>query len=153
MPPVPDENKQLLSILKGVDFFEKLKIGQLEELIKKIKKASFSKGEAIIREGERGDSFFMISKGRVSVWHKQSLFKKDIFLTEEGPGEFFGEMALVNQSARSATVVAEAPCDCYVLYSKDFREILMNNPDISEKIEKALRRRLARSAKRRSENI
>ncbi len=153
MAKAPDENKQLLNILKSVDFFEKLKIGQLEELIRKIKTLSVPKGKTIIKEGDTGNAFYMIAKGRVSVWHKKTLFKKDIFLTYQGPGEFFGEMALVTNHARSATVIAEQPCEFYVLYSDDFKKILMNNAGISETIESALRRRLQRSAKRQSGSI
>ncbi len=146
-----DENRQLLKILESVDFFEKLKVGQLEQLIEKIKKLSVPKGRTVIKEGEPGDAFYMISSGKVSIWHKKSLFNKDIFLTDQGPGEFFGEMALVTNHPRSATVVAETSCDFYVLYRNDFKEILMKNPNISGMIEKALRNRQVRSTQKRSE--
>lgn len=143
------ETKELLRLLHKVDFFSKLKMGQLDALVRKVKKESFAKGKTVIKEGEMGDAFYMISSGQVSVWHNKSMFNKPIFLTNMEPGEFFGEMALVMDQPRSATVVAETRCDFFVLYKDDFRKILMENPEISVCIEEALARRMARSAKKR----
>lgn len=150
MAKTSEETKELMKLLYKVNFFQELKVGQLEALIRKIKKISVSKGKTVIKEGEKGDAFYMISSGQVSVWHNKTMFEKPIFLTNQESGEFFGEMALITNQVRSATVIAETPCVFYVLYKDDFRKILMENPQISAAIEEALTRREARSAKKRS---
>jgi hypothetical protein len=85
-------------------------------------------GNVIIKQGDPGDAFYMISTGKVEVWDKE---KK---LTDRKPGEYFGESALVNDHPRAATVKAVAATELYVLYKEDFKKILMANPGIAESI-------------------
>jgi CRP-like cAMP-binding protein len=139
MPEPLNEIRKLVSLLEKIKFFEKLKVKELEELAKHIKKETALKGKVLIKQGDIGDAFYMVAEGKVSVWFDKP--DEKVLLSYLGPGEFFGEMALVTQNPRSATVVAEEFCRFYVLYSYDFKELIMKNPKISFVIETALRKR------------
>jgi len=152
-----------------VDFFEKLKSVQLAELLRKVRKVSVPKGKTVIREGDHGDTFFMIYSGKVSVWHVKNLFNRSILLTGEKfglvvdkkkkqydgsillavlkEGDFFGEMALVTNNRRTATVIAEEDCEFFVLNRDEFKKTLMDNPKISTVIERAFVNRMVKSIK------
>ena len=145
------DQKRLRDILKGVEFFKRLKIGQIEDLIKNLEKVTFKKGSDIIKEGTEGNTFYIISKGRVSAWQKKGLLKKT-FLSELGPNEFFGEMALLSTGERTATVVAEDDCVLFKLYRNDFKKIMKSNPDMEKAVYEALERRRNRSERKKNEN-
>ena len=135
-----EENQRILQTLKGVDFFSKLNMGDLEQLLMSLKRASFPKGHAIIKEGEIGDTFYMISRGKVSVWKKKGFFSKDRLATL-GPSQFFGEMALVTNDPRGATVIADEDAELFVLYKKEFKQLLLNNPEIEKQVKEVLQTR------------
>jgi len=131
---------QLRDVLKKVDFFYSLSFAELDELINALKKRPARRGETIIKQGERGDTFYLISKGSVSVYVKKGLFgKKQV--AELGEGDFFGEMALVSDEPRSATVIADEDSEVFVLYKKDFKQILLSNPKIAGIIKQVLTER------------
>jgi len=135
-----DDFSRLRSALQKVDFFYSLNFGDLDELIKALRKKNYKKGEEIIKQGEIGDKFYLIGEGEVSVHVKKGMggMKKVATLTD---GDFFGEMALVTELPRTATVIAEEPTGLFVLYKNDFRKILMKNPKISLIINDALSKR------------
>lgn len=120
--------RQLRDCLASVDFLRQLKLDELDKLMGALKKRSCPAGNVIIKQGDPGDAFYMISTGKVEVWDKE---KK---LTDRKPGEYFGESALVNDHPRAATVKAVAATELYVLYKEDFKKILMANPGIAESI-------------------
>lgn len=120
------EIRKLVSVLEKIKFFEKLKVKELEELAKCIKKETALKGKVIIKQGDEGDAFYMIAEGKVAVWFDKP--EEKVLLSYLSPGEFFGEMALVTNNPRSATVIADDFCKFYVLYRHDFKELIMKNP-------------------------
>jgi len=120
-----DDMSMLRDALKKVDFFYSLNIMDLDNLIKALKKRAMKKGETIIKQGEIGDKFYLIGSGAVGVYIKE---KK---VAELGQGDFFGEMALVTDLPRTATITALDPGELFVLYKKDFKKILMHNPKIA----------------------
>jgi len=129
------EEKELANldaILRGVNFLAQFSISELEKLISRLKKVSFKKGEVVIREGETGDSFYFISKGKVSVWIKKGMGRS--LLKYLGPGEYFGEMALLIGGRRNATVVVEEDADFFMLSKEDFRSMLLENPRLMDMI-------------------
>ncbi len=140
------ENKEqyqhILQTLKSVDFFSKLKMGELESIMARLHKLSCSKGHVVIREGDPGDAFYMIYSGRVAVWKKKGFFGKKLLAYLED-GKYFGEMALVTSEPRNATIIAEDACEFFVLYTHDFKDILMANPSIRNSIEEVVRMRQA----------
>ncbi|MBI3998446.1 MAG: cyclic nucleotide-binding domain-containing protein [Armatimonadetes bacterium] len=79
----------------------------------------------IVKEGDPGVGFFLITDGHVEVWHR------DHKIRDMGPGEFFGEMALMEERPRSATVKARTRTTCLQLVRWDFRAMLKENPDLA----------------------
>ncbi len=119
----------MLNFFWKVDMFSALSVSEMDEMIQRMKKMSYKKGESIVRQGEPGDSFFIIHKGRV-----QAVLRIDAKITdlgELGPEQFFGEMALLLDQPRSATITALEDTDCFVLLKSDFQTLTRQNPAFS----------------------
>ena len=123
------DNKQVVETLKKVPLFEGLNKKNLEIIARVATPRHFNQGEVIVRQGENGMGFFMIETGKVEVYRETSSEK--VKLSELGEGDFFGEMALFDESPRSATVVANAPTTCYVITSWSFKDALENAQTIA----------------------
>ncbi len=134
-----DDFSRLRSALQKVDFFYSLSFGDLDELIRSLRKKRAKKGEEIIKQGEIGDKFYLISSGEVSVNVKKGFGNKKV--ASLGDGDFFGEMALVTELPRMATIIAETPVELFVLYKRDFKKILMKNQKIAGIINDVLSKR------------
>jgi CRP/FNR family transcriptional regulator, cyclic AMP receptor protein len=94
-------------------------------------------GKVLIREGERGREFFVLLEGNAEVT------KDGRRINTLGPGDFFGEIALVSQSPRTATVTATSPVHTLVITDRSFRRLLDDQPEIQRKVLLALAERLA----------
>ncbi len=136
-----DDMSKLREALQKVDFFYSLSYVELDELIKSLKKRTVPAGNTIIRQGEKGDAFYLISTGSVSVSVRKGMMGGQKQIAELGPGAFFGEMALVVEEPRTATIKARERCELFVLYKKDFKQILLANPKISTIINNVLTER------------
>jgi CRP-like cAMP-binding protein len=135
---MPDDFSRLRSALQKVDFFYSLNIMSLDALIKALKKRKVKKGDILIKQNEIGDKFYLIGFGDFGV------YIKDKKVAELSDGQFFGEMALITDLPRTATVTALTDGELFVLYKKDFKKILLSNPKISSIINEALSQRRAR---------
>ncbi|MBI5244375.1 MAG: cyclic nucleotide-binding domain-containing protein [Elusimicrobia bacterium] len=83
------------------------------------------KGRDVLQEGERGDDFFVIYKGKLSVWHKgRAASSKQIGTLK--PGDFFGEIGFLLKSNRSATVRTEVECRIFRIPADEFSKVLTN---------------------------
>lgn len=111
--------------LKKVPIFSKLPAKELEHIARSLKERAYEPGAIIVKEGDPGLGFFLITQGRVVVSHSNHAIR------ELGPGEFFGEMALMEERPRSATVTAKERTNCLQLVRWDFRALLKENPDMA----------------------
>jgi CRP-like cAMP-binding protein len=126
---------RLRQVLQDDYFFQVLKMNELDELIGHLRMVRVQKGYEIIKQGDQGDAFYLIAAGKVSVWKKKG-FKK-VKIAELGPDDFFGEMALISNEPRNATIVAEDVTELFILQKYDFEKILMKNPLIANELKKA----------------
>lgn len=130
-------------LLRRVPLFADLSDRQLKRLAKTFKERKFSAGYAIATEGQGGVGFFVIGEGTVtySVGGEEK--------GRGGPGEYFGEIALIDDGARSATVTAATDVTAYGLTSWEFRPLVEDNAAIAWELLQAMAKRL-REAQRGS---
>jgi CRP-like cAMP-binding protein len=96
----------------------------------------FEAGQLIITQGTPGQAFYMILSGRVEI------IRDGRSLGAYGPGDFFGEMSLLDNAPRSATIRALDPTRCMMLSSWDFKALIEKTPSIAVKLLEVLSRRL-----------
>ena len=130
--------------LRRVDFFAPLTVGQLELVLPYIMLYSCEAGEAVFKQGDAGDAFYIIYEGGVHIRLKKSFFSFSRTVKTMVPGDFFGEMALLSKEPRSASVVCTEPTKLFALLSVDFDFIVKQNPAFAAEVQKAaVRRRFA----------
>ena len=96
----------------------------------------FQPAQIIVTQGTPGQAFYMITAGRVEI------LRDGVSLGAFGPGDFFGEMALLDSAPRSATIRALDHVSCLMLSSWDFKALLERHPSIAIKLLEVLSRRL-----------
>ena len=112
--------------LKQVPFFACLNDRQVKRLAGKLNERQFLPGTSVVKEGEMsGIGFFVITEGEATV----TIAGNEV--GRLGPGDHFGELALIAERERTATVTAETRLDCLELASWDFREFAQADPDVS----------------------
>ncbi|NXE40791.1 KGP1 kinase, partial [Ptilorrhoa leucosticta] len=93
----------------------------------------YESGEYIIRQGARGDTFFIISKGKVNVTREDSPSEDPVFLRTLGKGDWFGEKALQGEDVRTANVIAAEAVTCLVIDRDSFKHLIGGLDDVSNK--------------------
>ena len=116
--------------LKNVFFFKNLSDDEIKLVLAFCHEESFEPGKILFIEGSMADRFYIVLEGTVEVWKNYSDPKPDL-LGIHGCGHFFGEMALVDELPRSATVVAKEPTKVLFLYRNDFHELIMKHSSIA----------------------
>jgi sulfate permease, SulP family len=139
--------------LDEIDFFDGVPKQDLDELRQLLKLREFKTGEAICREGDPGDKMWLLVKGSVSVRLDVSDNRVSRRITSLTRGTVFGEMALIEGAARSATIVADEDVACYELNDKDFDLLLREKPAIAATVMRNTARELARRLRRTSEDL
>ncbi len=109
---------RICEFLRPITLFKTLTPRQLTDVAEKMSKRHYAAGETIIRMGDPGEEFFLVSDGEVDV------IRADREVARLGPGDFFGEVALISGEPRNATVVAQKAVDTYVLGKTDFEAAL-----------------------------
>ena len=130
-------------LLKSVPLFAELEKRDLELLASTFKERTFSPGETIAKEGDRGVGFFLIASGTADVTQGGD------HLATLGPGDYFGEIALIDDGARSASVTADTELRCYGMTSWEFRPLVESNASIAWKLLQVMAKRL-RTAEQRT---
>ncbi len=126
--------------LKRAPLFEGLSRKDLTTLARVSEDLEVEPGTVLCREGEIGQEFFVIVDGKVKVTRKGRR------IATRGTGDFVGEIALLEEIPRTATVTADTPVRFFVLTRKDFRHLLDENPGVERKVLRALARRLAETS-------
>lgn len=139
------------SFFKKFPLFADLDDREITAIAAVAKTRRYAKDDVIFHADESGDVFCLIREGQVKVT-MISPEGKEIILSILGPGEFFGEMALLDDEPRSATVVATENLDLVTIWRSDFLQILAENFSITRKVLAEISRRL-RSASNRIESL
>jgi CRP/FNR family transcriptional regulator, cyclic AMP receptor protein len=126
--------------LKHAPLFEGLSRKELANLARVSEDLEVEPGTVLCKEGETGHEFFVLVDGKVKVTRKRRS------LGTRGSGDFVGEIALLEDIPRTATVIAETPVRLFVLTRKDFRHLLDENPRVERKVMRTLARRLAETS-------
>jgi CRP-like cAMP-binding protein len=130
----PEERAQLRRQLKKIDFFVKPSWIDVDALAGQTKLYEYPSGSTIFKQGEKPDALYMILDGGVAVKYKKGIFKKADLLDELGAGHFFGEMALIDGSRRTATVKTIQPTKLFVLSRSVIDEMLLENEDFRKRV-------------------
>ena len=129
------------TVLKSLPVFADFSQDHLRALVGMVMRRGAPRGTAVMHEGDSADSFYIVVSGRLKVLVGEADGKETI-LTILGPGECFGEMSLIDDQARSATVIAIEACELLVIARRDFRRSLVENSDLAMAVMRVLVRRL-----------
>ncbi len=122
--------------LRKVPLLQRCTRRELTAIVRHSEVVQFPEGQAVVRAGEPGAEFFLILAGKAGV---EAPARRRFQL---GPGDFFGEMSLLDGEPRSATIVAETPLRLLLVRRQDFWTLLTEVPDLTRKILEALSRRV-----------
>jgi voltage-gated potassium channel len=126
------------SIIEKVPFLKGASQELIEDLMNELEPRIYVPGERIFRIGEMGDALYFVHSGQVEV-----LARDQSLIAQLGEGAFFGEMALVSDNPRNATVKATSYCDIYLLQKDSFERVTSAYPDFKKHIEETMHARRA----------
>ncbi len=129
------------TFLEHVELFRGLAAAEKNLISAKMQPVTFGSSEAIIQQGEPGDSMFFIREGSVRVVLKTGDQTHQV--NTLGEGDYFGEMALLTGEPRTATIIADSDVDAYILRKEAFRDVLIQAPGILEQISRTMVQRKA----------
>jgi CRP/FNR family cyclic AMP-dependent transcriptional regulator len=124
--PAPPE------VLRKVGLFQSLSDDDIALLAESLTERTFSAGDVILNQGERGVDFYVIGEGAVDYSVSGSR------VGSGGPGEYFGQLALVNNTPRTATVTAATDVTVYGMIGMDLRALMEGNADIAGEIQRIM---------------
>ena len=135
------KNTQLKTHLKDVPLFSNMNDAQLAALARTGDIRRFAKGQIIVNQSSPGNTFYIVISGQVKValLHEDG---REIVLSHLSEGSFFGELSLLDNDPRSASVIAAEDAALFILTRKQFYQLITANPRIVEKIIKEICTRL-----------
>jgi len=125
-----------VELLRRVPLFADLDDDELAQVALLFKERHFTAGEIVVKEGADGAAFFLIESGEASVTVRGA------GRASLGPGDHFGEIALIDEGVRSATIVATTDLVCYGLTLWEFRPLVIANGEIGWKLVQSLSKKL-----------
>jgi CRP-like cAMP-binding protein len=123
------------SRLRSIGLFESLSRDERRTVAQHADEVDVSQGKELVRQGEFAYEFFVIEDGSADVMRDGER------IAELGPGDFLGEMGIVRQAVRNATVVTTSPSSVIVMTSQAFRAMQRSNADLASRIEAAVEER------------
>jgi CRP-like cAMP-binding protein len=134
--PLPER----IARLKDVPLFATLDSRELATVGRFLHDREFQPGEVIFDEGEEGQALYIIYAGGVTIVRRES---PDIALADLGPGDFFGDLALIDDAPRAAQARAASECVLGVLFRGDFQDMLDTDPRTGSRLYKQLARHVS----------
>jgi CRP-like cAMP-binding protein len=125
-----------IEVLRRVPLFEDLDDAELQQIALLFKERHFAQGETVVKEGTDGAAFFVINAGEASVT------VSGVERASLSAGDYFGEIALIDEGVRSATITATTDLVCFGLTFWEFQPLMIANGAISWKLLQGLARRL-----------
>ena len=129
------------AVLKAVPLFSSFPEEQLRMLAQVVTRRSAARSSTVLAAGDLTDSLYIVLSGRLKVMMSDAE-GKEVILSILGPGEFFGEMGLIDDSPRSASVVAIESCELLSIAKRDFKKCLAENFEMAMAVMRGLVRRL-----------
>src|SRR5437868_12286825 len=129
------------AVLKAVPLFSSFPEEQLRMLASVVARKSATRSTIVMAGGDATDSLYIVLSGRLKVMMGDAE-GKEVILSILGPGEFFGEMGLIDDSPRSASVVAIEACELLSIAKRDFKKCLAENFEMTMAVMRGLVRRL-----------
>jgi CRP/FNR family transcriptional regulator, cyclic AMP receptor protein len=125
-----------IDLLKRVPLFSGCSRKELGQVARVADEIDFRAGKTLIQEGAPGREFFVLVEGTAEIRRKGRK------IDTAGPGDFFGEMALLSDQPRNATVLTTSPVDALVVTARNFRMLIEDSPLIALKVMRAVADRL-----------
>lgn len=130
MPSAEEES------LSTIPLFAHLSARQLRKLVRSVVEHRYEPGTEVVREGGRTATLFVVLEGSATV------VRGDRTISRRGPGEYFGEISLIDGRPRAASVIAETPMRCLVLEQDSLRALLKSEPPVAWALLESLASRL-----------
>jgi CRP-like cAMP-binding protein len=148
------------AFFRKIYLFQDLEEGEIHQVLNHTMPQNFPAGDVIIREGEPGDSLFIMATGEVEITKQLTLVldedtpKERVFIRLNAEnGVYFGEMALLENETRSATVTALTDCSLLELNQKDFLNLIETNPAMGVKLLLRLAQVLSRHLRKTNQDV
>lgn len=141
----------MVAAMRPVPILEPLNDEELLTLAKRVQSKYFGRGEVLVRQGEEGDSFFIIRSGRVSVSVKDARGEQ-LVIAHLDKGDFFGEGSLLTGEPRTATITTTEDTKAILIDKASFSDILKQNPGIAESLSMILADRLKELEEKKAES-
>lgn len=128
-----ERQQEYMDFLKSVPVLRDIPNDALAKIADVLEEAFYEEGEYIIRQGARGDTFFILRKGNVDITQRASVHSEPQFVRSLSKGAYFGEKALLGEDLRTANVIAgKGGCDCLVVDRESFSMFIENLSDIKK---------------------
>ena len=131
-----------VDLLRSVPLFKGLDDNQLQMLSRTMKDRTFRAGQSVATEGQGGVGFFIVEAGEATITVAGEAKGK------VGAGDYFGEVALIDEGARSATITADSDLKCWGMTPWEFRPLVESNASIAWPLLKMMAERLRRAEQR-----
>lgn len=129
-----EEILRKLNFLKGISLFDGIGRRNLIHVLESLQERTYLKGETIFAQGDIGRALFIVLSGKIALARFDPVMQKDEVIAEVHPGEFFGEMALLEEMPRTASAHAVEETKVFMLFKIKLDSLLFARPRIGVKI-------------------